>query len=155
MFRHCTLIEVGRRTLALAALLVLCAACSSSPDDYCDGPQPGVIALFDPFSMVFAGEHPTEIQICDSYRCDTRSFDPEKQGTTHSRLAIPRISSTSVITDLTISVNSNGKLLRKAHAPGPLVVLKPGQAAGPCGNKGITVSYNPQTKELESGPLSW
>jgi hypothetical protein len=152
---HGTLVDVGRRTLAVTALLALCAACSSSTVDFCDGPQPGVIALFDPFSMVFTGEHPTEVRICNSFACETDFFDPEKQGMTRSRMGIPFDTSTSVITDLTISVNSNGKLLRKAHAAGPFVVFNPGQAVDRCGNRGITVSYNPQTKELESGPLSW
>ena len=112
--------------------------------------------MFDPFSMIFAGEHPKFVEICDSYRCETDDFDPDVQAPgTNRRLAIPLDNSTFVITDLTIQIFSNGKLLREARAPGALVVWKPGQSVSPCGARGITVSYNPQTKELDSEPMSF
>ena len=157
MLKHRPLTRASRGTLLIAALLALCTGCSSSPDNQCSSPRQSINATFDPFSMVFAGEHPTDVTICDTYRCETDDFDPDVQAPgTNRRLAIPLDRSTLVITDLTIRIYSNGKLLREARAAGPLVAWKPGQVAiDSCGDAGITVKYNAQTKELESGPRSF
>jgi hypothetical protein len=138
-----------------ASILALCVACSSGGSNFCgDLPQPGVVAKFDAYSIVSAGDRVTAIEICDTYRCRNYDFNPARQAPgVYNYLWIPFDAHTDVIRNLTVAVLAGSRVIRMAHAPGDLMIPTSGRATDACGNTGVTVRYSPRTRELYGVPL--
>lgn len=135
-------------------ILVLCSACSNLRSNYrtspCgDLPQPGIIAKFDPSSMISPGDRVTGVKICESGRCGTSSYDyPPKPSSYPDQYVGIFHGSSLAIKGLSIAILENGRALRTARAPGVLNILQFPHASDSCGNRGVIVRYDPRSKTL-------